>query len=38
MRDKPASIVYGLLRDLAIEPAVILLRLNGKQQMLLHDA
>ena len=38
VRDKPASIVYGPLRDLAIEPAVILLRLNGKQQMLLHDA
>jgi uncharacterized protein (DUF169 family) len=38
LRDKPASIVYGPLRDLAIEPAVILLRLNGKQQMLLHDA
>ncbi len=31
VRDKPASIVYGPLRDLAIEPAVILLRLNGKQ-------
>jgi uncharacterized protein (DUF169 family) len=38
VRDKPASVVYGPLRDLAIEPAVILLRLNGKQQMLLHDA
>jgi uncharacterized protein (DUF169 family) len=38
VRDKPASIVYGPLRDLAIEPEVILLRLNGKQQMLLHDA
>jgi uncharacterized protein (DUF169 family) len=38
VRDKPMSIVYGPLRDLVVEPAVILLRLNGKQQMLLHDA
>jgi uncharacterized protein (DUF169 family) len=26
------------LRDMPVEPSVILLRLNGKQQMLLHDA
>ena len=38
VRDKPKSIVYGPLRDTPIEPSVILLRLNGKQQMLLHDA
>jgi uncharacterized protein (DUF169 family) len=38
VRDKPKSIVYGPLRDMPIEPSVILLRLNGKQQMLLHDA
>jgi uncharacterized protein (DUF169 family) len=38
VREKPTSIVYGPLRDIPVEPAVILLRLNGKQQMLLHDA
>jgi uncharacterized protein (DUF169 family) len=38
IRDKPASILYGPLRDMPVEPSVILLRLNGKQQMLLHDA
>jgi len=38
VRDRPKSIVYGPLRDVPIEPSVILLRLNGKQQMLLHDA
>src|SRR5215213_3536743 len=38
VREKPASIVYGPLRDMSVEPSVILLRLNGKQQMLLHDA
>jgi uncharacterized protein (DUF169 family) len=38
VREKPASVVYGPLRDMPIEPSVILLRLNGKQQMLLHDA
>lgn len=38
MREKPKSVVYGPLRDMPVEPSVILLRLNGKQQMLLHDA
>jgi uncharacterized protein (DUF169 family) len=38
VREKPASIVYGPVRDMPVEPSVILLRLNGKQQMLLHDA
>jgi len=38
VREQPKSIVYGPLRDMAAEPSVILLRLNGKQQMLLHDA
>jgi uncharacterized protein (DUF169 family) len=38
VREKPKSVVYGPLRDMTIEPSVILLRLNGKQQMLLHDA
>jgi len=36
--ERPDSIVYGPLRDMPVEPSVILLRLNGKQQMLLHDA
>jgi uncharacterized protein (DUF169 family) len=38
VREKPAIVVYGPLRDMPVEPSVILLRLNGKQQMLLHDA
>jgi len=38
VREKPTSIVYGPLRDMPLEPSVVVLRLNGKQQMLLHDA
>jgi len=38
VRDKPTSVIYGPLRDIPVEPCVVLLRLNGKQQMLLHDA
>ncbi len=38
VREKPTYVVYGPLRDMPVEPSVILLRLNGKQQMLLHDA
>jgi uncharacterized protein (DUF169 family) len=38
VREKPTSIVYGPLRNMPVEPSVVLLRLNGKQQMLLHDA
>ncbi|MFL5065823.1 MAG: DUF169 domain-containing protein, partial [Xanthobacteraceae bacterium] len=38
VREKPTSIIYGPLRDMPLEPSVVLLRLNGKQQMLLHDA
>jgi uncharacterized protein (DUF169 family) len=38
VREKPTSVVYGPLLDMLVEPSVILLRLNGKQQMLLHDA
>jgi uncharacterized protein (DUF169 family) len=38
VREKPRGIVYGPLRDMPVEPSVILLRLNGKQQMMLHDA
>src|SRR3954470_18334823 len=38
VRERPKCVVYGPLRDMPVEPSVILLRLNGKQQMLLHDA
>ena len=38
VREKPRAVVYVPLRNIPIEPSVILLRLNGKQQMLLHDA
>src|SRR5262245_59606432 len=38
VREKSTSVVYGPLRDMSVEPSVILLRLNGKQQMRLHDA
>src|SRR3954471_15601353 len=38
VREKPKSVIYGPLRDMPVEPSVILLRINGKQQMLLHDA
>src|SRR6266705_4643097 len=38
VREKVTSVIYGPLRDMPVEPSVILLRLNGKQQMLLHDA
>ena len=36
--EQPKSIVYGPLRSMSAEPSVVLLRLNAKQQMLLHDA
>jgi len=38
VREKPRGIVYGPLRDMPVDPSVILVRLNGKQQMMLHDA
>ncbi len=38
LKDKPGCIVYGPLEATPVEPSVVLLRLNGKQQMLLHDA
>jgi uncharacterized protein (DUF169 family) len=38
VREQPRCVVYGPLRDMPIDPSVILLRLNGKQQMLVHDA
>jgi uncharacterized protein (DUF169 family) len=38
VRERPQCVVYGPLRDIPVEPTVILLRLNGKQQMVVHDA
>jgi uncharacterized protein (DUF169 family) len=38
VRENPSGIIYGPLRDMPVEPSVILVRLNGKQQMMLHDA
>jgi uncharacterized protein (DUF169 family) len=38
VRQTQKSIVYGPLRNMPADPSVVLLRLNGKQQMLLHDA
>lgn len=38
VRDKPATIVYGPLNALPVEPEVIFLRLNAKQAMVLDDA
>ena len=38
VREKPKCVVYGPLRDMPVDPSVILLRLNGKQQMLVHNA
>ncbi len=38
VREQPKYVVYGPLRDMPLDSAVILLRMNGKQQMLLHDA
>src|SRR5262249_42610228 len=38
VKEKPACIVYGPLSNATDECSVVLLRLNGKQQMLLHDA
>jgi uncharacterized protein (DUF169 family) len=38
VRDRPASIVYGPLDALPVEPDVIFLRLNAKQAMVLDDA
>ena len=38
VREQPKFVVYGPLRDMPVDPTVILLRLNGKQQMLMLDA
>ncbi|MHB8294821.1 MAG: DUF169 domain-containing protein [Acidimicrobiales bacterium] len=36
--EKPASIVYGPLAETTAEPDVVLLRVNGRQMMVLSDA
>jgi len=36
--ERPASIVYGPLADSPIDPDVVLLRVNGRQLMVLSDA
>jgi uncharacterized protein (DUF169 family) len=36
--ENPGAIVYGPLGETPVDPSVVLLRLNGKQQMMLHDA
>jgi len=36
--DRPGAIVYGPLADSPVEPDVVLIRVTGKQLMVLHDA
>jgi uncharacterized protein (DUF169 family) len=36
--EKPGCIEYGPLSEASGKPSIVLLRLNGKQQMFLHDA
>jgi uncharacterized protein (DUF169 family) len=38
VRQKPQCIAYGPLADTRIDPDVVLLRLNPKQVMIMHDA
>lgn len=38
VREKPGSIVYGPLAEVSGDPDVVLLRLNGKQAMVMKDA
>jgi uncharacterized protein (DUF169 family) len=38
VRERPGSISYGRLSDAAAEPDVVLLRVNGRQMMVLSDA
>ncbi len=38
VRQKPQCITYGPLADTRIDPDVVLLRLNPKQVMIMHDA
>jgi uncharacterized protein (DUF169 family) len=36
--EKPGAVIYGPLTETAVDPDVVLLRVNGKQLMVLHDA
>ena len=36
--ERPGEVVYGPLADTAIDPDVVLLRVTGRQLMVLHDA
>ncbi|WP_423069068.1 DUF169 domain-containing protein [Devosia sp. CN2-171] len=38
VKSRPESIVYGPLAETPLVPSVVLMRLHGKQQMMLHDA
>lgn len=38
IQQRPAYITYGPLQDTTVDPDVILLRLNARQIMILHDA
>jgi uncharacterized protein (DUF169 family) len=38
IRDRPDAVIYGPLADTGIDPDVVLIRLNGKQLMVLSDA
>jgi uncharacterized protein (DUF169 family) len=38
VRDKPGAVTYGPLADTPIDPDVVLLRITGKQLMVLSDA
>jgi uncharacterized protein (DUF169 family) len=36
--EKPGAVIYGPLAESPVDPDVVLLRVNGKQMMVLHDA
>ena len=38
VREKPGSVTYGPLAETPVDPDVVLLRIHGKQLMVLHDA
>jgi uncharacterized protein (DUF169 family) len=38
VRERPGAITYGPLAETPVDPDVVLLRLNAKQLMVLHDA
>lgn len=38
VKQRPKCVIYGPLADTRMDPDVVLLRINGKQAMVLHDA